>query len=182
LEISSAAIGGPDATSFRVAWDGCSGLAIDPAYSCPVAVGFNPRAGHPLNASLLVNDDATGSPHAVPLSGAGEAPGVSLSATKIDFGSVELDNQSAPATVTLTNSGNRPLLIASVTLSGSSADDYSITTDNCGGQELAPGAACTVTMVFRPLAVGTRTATLTFTDNAPDSPQIVALTGTGFIT
>jgi hypothetical protein len=49
LEISSAAIGGPDATSFRVAWDGCSGLAIDPAYSGPVAVEFNPRAGHPLN-------------------------------------------------------------------------------------------------------------------------------------
>jgi hypothetical protein len=44
---------------------------------------------------------------------------------------------------------------------------------------LASGASCQVNVVFTPTAPGSRTASVTFTDNAQGSPQNVLLTGTG---
>jgi hypothetical protein len=179
LTISSVALGGPDARAFRIVWDGCSGLKIDAAYSCPVSVGFDPNTGRMLAAFLLFNDDASGSPQAVSLSGVGLAPGASLSTSKIDFGSVVVNTKSATATVTLTSAGNLTLNIGQVTLSGLNKGDYTITSENCQFQSLAPGSTCQVTIGFRPEAVGARIADLTLTDNALNSPQSVSLTGTG---
>ena len=39
---------------------------------------------------------------------------------------------------------------------------------------------CTINVTFAPTAVGARTGTLTFTDNARGSPQTIPLTGTGW--
>jgi len=179
VAIASVAIGGADASSFRVVWDGCGGLLIDPAYSCPVAVGFNPTKGGPLSAALLFSDDAGASPQTVPLGGLGLAPAVSLSPTSIDFGNVLLRSKSQAATVRLTNSGNFALKIGRETITGSDKGDFTITAENCQNQSLAAGASCQMTIVFRPSATGVRVATLTFTDTAPDSPQSVGLAGSG---
>jgi hypothetical protein len=40
-------------------------------------------------------------------------------------------------------------------------------------------ASCTVTVSFTPTLIGNRTGSLTFTDNAPNNPQSVPLSGTG---
>jgi len=47
------------------------------------------------------------------------------------------------------------------------------------GSTVAPNASCVVKVAFAPTQSGLRTGNLTFTDNAPDSPQNVALSGTG---
>ena len=44
---------------------------------------------------------------------------------------------------------------------------------------MAPAGSCQLSLTFDPSAVGSRTATLSITDNAGNSPQTVALTGTG---
>jgi hypothetical protein len=54
-------------------------------------------------------------------------------------------------------------------------------TNNCG-VTLAPYATCAVEITFNPTAAGSRTGTLTVTDNAPLSPQTVTLLGTGIST
>src|SRR5262249_19514167 len=41
--------------------------------------------------------------------------------------------------------------------------------------------SCNVLVAFSPLNKGPRTGTLSFTDNAPGSPQTVSLTGTGTV-
>jgi hypothetical protein len=51
--------------------------------------------------------------------------------------------------------------------------------DGCSAARVAPGASCTVTVTFTPSALGTRSASLRFTDDAPDSPQSISLIGTG---
>jgi hypothetical protein len=43
------------------------------------------------------------------------------------------------------------------------------------------GAKCKVSVTFTPTVLGKLTGTLTFTDNAPTSPQTVALSGTGVL-
>ncbi|PYV35157.1 MAG: hypothetical protein DMG22_03325, partial [Acidobacteria bacterium] len=51
-------------------------------------------------------------------------------------------------------------------------------TNNCGAS-VAVGANCTINVTFTPAATGTRSGTLTVTDNATNSPQTASLTGTG---
>jgi len=46
---------------------------------------------------------------------------------------------------------------------------------------LAAGSSCTISLTFTPGASGTRSANLTFTDNAADSPQTVTLSGTATV-
>ena len=51
-------------------------------------------------------------------------------------------------------------------------------TDNCSGG-LSGFATCQIQVTFVPTATGTRNGTLTISNSAPNSPQIVSLTGTG---
>jgi hypothetical protein len=49
-------------------------------------------------------------------------------------------------------------------------------TNTCGAP-IAPAGSCTIQVTFTPSASGAQTGTLTIADNAPTSPQTVALTG-----
>jgi FG-GAP-like repeat len=81
--------------------------------------------------------------------------------------------------VSLTNSATQPLDISSITLGGADSKDF-LERSTCP-QSLPPQATCTVTIEFRPLARGPRTASLSFTDAAAGSPQTVALSGTATV-
>jgi hypothetical protein len=77
----------------------------------------------------------------------------------------------------LTNSGTAPLLISSIALAGSQADDFTL--QNACVPSLAVGQHCAVFVTFNPVAAGAISASVVITDNAQGSPQSVALTGTG---
>ncbi len=106
--------------------------------------------------------------------GGGGTPAVTLSATKLSFPKTVIDVTSKPKSVTLTNTGTATLNISSITASG----DFAISNKTCGAT-VSAGASCAVSVTFKPTARGARQGNLTFTDNAPTSPQIVALAGTG---
>lgn len=101
------------------------------------------------------------------------SPGASLSASSLNFGNVALTLSSSAQTVQLTNTGNAPLAISGIITAG----DFSET--NTCGASLATGTSCTITVVFIPSATGSRTGTLTVTDNASTTTQTVTLGGTG---
>ncbi len=101
-------------------------------------------------------------------------PAVTLSPTSLNFSKQALDERSAARTVTLKNVGGATLDINGITISG----DFAVYANTCGAT-LAAGKTCKVKVTFTPTQLGTRTGTLTFTDDAPDSPQTVALTGIG---
>ena len=105
------------------------------------------------------------------------APAVTLSATSLNFGTQTVGTK-ANQTLKITNSGTAPLTVSSVQLSGTNAADFSIVTNGCTAS-VAPAASCQLSLTFDPSAVGSRTATLSITDNATGSPQTVSLTGTG---
>jgi hypothetical protein len=108
----------------------------------------------------------------------GPYPTATLSASTINFGQVKVGTTSPSQRVTLTNTGNSALQISSVVLGGTNAGDF-IESTTCGSQ-LGFGASCTVRVSFRPLSRGTRTATVTITDNNPGTPQqTISLTGYG---
>jgi uncharacterized repeat protein (TIGR03803 family) len=102
------------------------------------------------------------------------SPAVTLIPSTLNFGNQALDETSAAKKVTLKNSGTALLIVSSVAIEGSS---FVISANTCG--VLAPGKTCKVSVTFTPPVLGKLTGTLTFTDNAPNSPQTVSLSGTG---
>src|SRR5207248_1952863 len=105
------------------------------------------------------------------------APAVSLSPTSLSFGNQNINTTSAAQTVTLTNSGGGSLTISSIAVTGTNAGDFA-QTNNCPST-LAAGASCTISVTFTPTASGTRSASVSITDNAAGSPQSVSLSGSG---
>jgi len=108
-----------------------------------------------------------------------QAPTVSVSPTSLTFAGQVIGTNSNAQKVTLTNSLPVALNIASISVTGTNATDFS-ETNNCPSS-LAVGASCTIEVTFAPTQIGPRTATITITDNSQDSPQSVALSGTGVI-
>ena len=139
---------------------------------CYISVTFTPTATGTRTGTLLITDNASGSPQTVTLTGTGTPP-VALSATTLSFAQQAVGLTSAAQTVMLTNAGQTALKLASIAASGDFAE-----TNTCGSS-LAAGTMCNIAVTFTPTAAGTRTGTLTITDNAMGSPQTVALTGVG---
>jgi Putative Ig domain/Abnormal spindle-like microcephaly-assoc'd, ASPM-SPD-2-Hydin len=104
------------------------------------------------------------------------AAAVTFTPTSLTFASQAVGTTSAPQTITATNSGDASLFFNNV---AANTLDFTIVDDNCIGTTLPVGASCTISVTFSPTTTGTRTANVVYTDNAPNSPQTVPLTGTG---
>jgi FG-GAP-like repeat/FG-GAP repeat len=105
-------------------------------------------------------------------------PIASFSSSSLAFGPQTIETTSAVQTITLTNTGTANLTVSSVSLDGTNASDFA-KIDHCTAATVTPSNTCTVSLTFTPSAIGSRNASLSFSDNAPASPQAVALTGTG---
>lgn len=110
---------------------------------------------------------------AISLVVAAPAPTATISPGSLTFASQTVGSTSATQTVTLTNSGAAALAISSISASGDFAESQSC------GTSLAAETDCTISVTFTPTASGSRTGTLTISDNASGSPQTAALSGTG---
>src|ERR671933_1610171 len=105
------------------------------------------------------------------------APAVALTPTSLTFAAQAIGTTSAPQSITITNTGNAGLFINSAAVPNTL--DFTEVSDGCSGLTLAAGTSCSVSITFSPTGSGTRSAALTLTDNAANSPQTVPLTGTG---
>ncbi len=101
-------------------------------------------------------------------------PVVGLSPSSLKLASTVVGQSSASSTVTLTNSGSFSLSISSVSVSGDFEE-----TDTCAGQTILPSKTCTVSVSFTPSITGSISGALTIADNAVNTPQVLALSGTG---
>ena len=102
-------------------------------------------------------------------------PAAQVSPAALTFASQVTGTTSAAQGVTVTNTGNAPLLVSGVSLGGSNATDFAETT---GCASVAPGTSCTISVIFTPALAGAKSATLTITHNAAGSPSVVSLSGT----
>ena len=129
-------------------------------------------------ASIL-GDPAAQTSRSVVISPAGgptAQPAVKLSTSALSFTEVGVGTTSAPQTVMLTNSGNAPLSIASVSIGGPQAASFTLSANDCPAT-VAAGASCTASVVFHPGAPGAAGAELAFSDNASGSPHVLSLSG-----
>jgi Kelch motif protein len=109
---------------------------------------------------------------------AGNGPLVSTTPESIAFGGQLVGTTSGTHTYRVTNEGSADLVTSGVTPAGQHPADFRATTD-CTKAPVVPGGTCTVSVRFRPTFTGPRTAAAALYDNAPRSPQAVALSGYG---
>ncbi len=150
---------------------------LSPGAGCGIHATFSPTATGTRPGTIVVADNAADSPQVVPLSGTGIAPAVALAPASLAFPGQNVGSASAPGSVTLTNNGTGALTLTGISISGTNGGDFS--ESNTCGTSLAAGASCAISAIFMPTAAGSRSANLMVSDNAPGSPQMVPLAGTG---
>ena len=159
----------------------CSG-AIAPETSCAINIVFKPASFGISSGTLTITDNAAGSPHILGLSGIGTQAQIGFGVPSIPFPGQLVGTTSAAQTLVVSDTGNADLTISSTAISGTNGGDFTIASGGTcptSGGALAAGTTCSVNLTFKPTALGARSGTLTFTDNASNSPQTVALSGTG---
>jgi hypothetical protein len=107
-------------------------------------------------------------------------PIASVSPAALNFGNQNVGTTSASQTATLRNTGSGILTITSISILGTGGD-YS-QTNNCGSQLTPAGGAkdnCTITVTFAPTAAGSRPDSIQIVDSSANSPQAIALSGSG---
>lgn len=102
------------------------------------------------------------------------SPIVLPSTLSLSFGAQVVNTTSASKAVTLKNTSSAAVTVDSITATG----NFAVLSSTCGSS-LRAGASCTVHVTFTPAIAGALTGSLAVSDNAPDSPQTIALSGTG---
>jgi acylphosphatase len=123
---------------------------------------------------VLISNDAI----ATPLPGLAQA---TVSSSSITFPPAVTGQPSTPQSLTIANSGNARMDIASIYIIQNFRTGGSFGFSGCGGgvTSLDPGASCTLTLTATPTQAGTSTTTMVIEDSAPGGPHLVTLSVTG---
>ncbi len=186
-------IGGTNAGDFTVTSQPSGSVAV--GGTTTFTVHFTPTAGGTRTAtvSFAENDPTTTTPFTFAISGVATttahigvtgnsqpiSDGASTTSAINDtaFGSTPLGGASLSETYTITNSGTAPLAVGTVSIGGTNASDFTVTSQPSGS--VAVGGNTTFTVQFTPTAGGTRTATISFAENDPTTttPFTFAISG-----
>lgn len=155
------------------------GSIVAAGKSCIIAVTLDAINPGSQPGTITVNDNAPGSPQSFTLT-ANTVNQVQVSPASLAFATQLLGTTSAAKTVTLTNELGTPLTIDSAAITGADPNDFGVTSTCPTAPATLPGTStCPLSVTFSPTASGTRTATLTISDSATNTPQSVTLTGSG---
>jgi Domain of unknown function (DUF4082)/Abnormal spindle-like microcephaly-assoc'd, ASPM-SPD-2-Hydin/Cep192 domain 4 len=137
-------------------------------------VTFTPRSMGTANGGMTVTSNASNPSLTVALTGVGMQPQISAVPTSISFGSVAI-GVSNTQTLTVKDSGNANLIISQATIVGGG---FSLAGPALPAT-LTPGQSIAFTVRFTSTTASSVTGTVTIASNAPNSPLVVPLSGTG---
>jgi hypothetical protein len=187
ITITGFSFTGANPTDWTVVNSTCNGPLVRDQF-CTVDIVFTPSTLAVEHGQLqIAHDGPFRSPLNVDLKGTGiaggAAPSVTLSASSLSFPNTRVRMQSPGQTINVSNIGNAPLLGTASLVNAdpnvfpAAANQFLITNDGCSNISVAAGSSCSVTVIFDPSSSGPAHAILRFDNNAPTSPQDVALSG-----
>jgi hypothetical protein len=149
-------------------------LMLSSGQSYTFSIIFTPASSASASGSVSLISNASNSTLTIGLSGTATAAGqLTVSPTAFDFGSVVVGT-STSLSDSLTASGS------SVTVSSATSSSPEFTLSGLTfPMTIAAGQRASFSITFTPQASGTASATISFASNAPNSPTIASLTGTG---
>ena len=175
LNVSAVALIGANAADFTLVSNTCTGAAVAANATCTVGISFTPGAAGMRQANLQITDNAPASPQSFALTGTGNGPAVVPATVAV---AATQGTASNPTNIMISNSGTAPLHISGVVFGGANVSEFINPSNPCVGAPIAPNASCSIPVTFAPLGVGTRTETVTITDDALNSPQTFTVNGT----
>jgi hypothetical protein len=119
--------------------------------------------------------DAFNNDHSMVVFLQGQFPALTPSPLTLTFPQQAVGTTSLPQAITLTNTGTATMTLIGISITGTNASVFA-QTSTCGST-LASNTSCQVNVTFSPTAPVNATAAVSITDNAPGSPQTVALAG-----
>lgn len=184
--LATLAVAGADAGSFVIGGGTCrAGSTLAANARCTVGVRFAPAALGARSATLQVGTDGSNPPE-LPLAGTGEGFAavqrpMSAEPAALDYrggGTVTTGTRSPALSLRIVNDSTATSTLSAVTTSAGFVLETAAGSDACPGVPwtLAPGAACSVAVVFAPDAGGANTGTLSITTSAGQLTE-VPLTG-----
>ena len=147
------------------------------AIATPTGITFSEGTGTHQVAVRYPGDSSHSASESATVGLQSPGPITTLETTSLSFGSITVGQTSASQTAVLTNAGDAPLSITGIALTGPNASSFDFA-NNCG-TGLPAGGQCEIHGHFAPIAPGALSATISITDNAGNSPQTIALSGTG---
>jgi glucose/arabinose dehydrogenase len=183
LALATLTPGGLNPGDFTRTGTCANGTTLTASQSCTVTYQFTPAQVGARSASLAVATN--GGNAGVTLAGTGTdpvPPGFAVTPNALDFGSVLIGSTSVQQTITVRNTGTATLTLAGVLVQGSHPGDFLLAGTCAPGQVLAAGATCTLDMKFRPLAAGSRTASVVLAYGAAGTSVSAVLAGIGSAT
>lgn len=178
LAISGITITGMNAADFTQS-NNC-GATLTAGSTCTLNVTFKPAATGARGASLNINS-SNPQPLSVTLAGTGVAPVATALPMALSFGHLPVGTTSTAQTITLTNNGTSALIINSIAAKGGNAADFvPVSTCPIGGAGLAVNLACSITVTFKPGAMGARSSVIVINNSDPVTPLLnVSVAGVG---
>ena len=168
LVVSSAS-----ATGAGFSVSGFTAQTVTPGNTMTFSAVFAPTSAGAASGSISVATNVPASPTAISLTGTGTAPAMSATPSSVTFGSV-VDGQNNSQTITLKNTGTANLVVSSASATGTGFSVSGFT-----AQTLTPNSTMTFNAVFAPSSTGGVSGSVSVATNAPGSPTVIGLTGTG---
>jgi len=179
------------AAPFTIPVNTCTpNLTLARAASCALTVRFTPVAVAAASDTFSIPSDDPLTPiMTFSVSGAGSAtlvPNITITDSAapandqlVNFGSIAVGTTS-DATITITGGGSTAVVIGTIAGNDPLAAPFSITSNTCSGQAIAPAQTCTLTVRFAPTTNAASSDTFDVPNNDPDTPTItITLTGSG---
>jgi hypothetical protein len=139
-----------------------------------LSIVFAPTAVGAVSGTVSVASSATNSPAVVTTTGTGVQPQLTASPASLNFGNVVVGS-SGSQTITLSNAGTATVTVSQAVVSGTGYTMSGLTMP----MTLAAGATTSFSVKFAPTSAGSDSGSVTVTSNTPNSPTMVATSGTG---
>ncbi len=159
----------------------CLNRRLGPGDDCRVDLVFAPGAEKRQRAALELRARESEEAVQVALRGTGVQPRLAVESSSLSFGSTRTGLESASQNAVFSNAGSGTLRLADLELTGAGGDSFRVRKNGCAKKALGPRQKCTVTVSFRPQAVGARQAELKLTPARGIEPVQVSLEGTGIV-
>jgi hypothetical protein len=154
---------------------GLSAQTINPGASVTFVAKFSPNSTGIVNGSISISSDAPDSPATIVLSGTGVQGQLTANPSSADFGTVVIGNNNSQ-TINLTNGGSAAISISEVSPAG---PGFSISGMPTLPMTINAGSSKTFNVMFAPTNSGSVTGSVTLISNAPNSPFMITMSGTG---
>ncbi len=167
------------AAPFTLDTHGQQSFSLPPQASTQVSVRFSPGQAASFADVLEIRSDDPHDPIRVDVRGsAAQPPIISLNPATLDFGEVQLAEESIRS-VTVGNAGGSDLTVSRVAVDAQTPADFSVSVSSLG--TLAPGQSARLDVRYAPLApTGSDNGAVEFTSNDPARPVArLTLSGVG---